>query len=466
MEGTHRRALRKAAPEALAITNARKCGSLDKCAGAARDWRCAPKVTADQRTSIQCVERCGSRTNNQRSTGLFRESRQAMRGKKNVDRYSSCLYAIGMSAEEDFEIFLVSAPGLESVLCEEARAKGFAEATPVKGGVTIRGGWPEVWRANLEIRGASRILVRIGSFRALHLAQLDKRARRLPWGELLRRDVPFRVEVSCKRSRIYHSGAAKQRIERAIQEELGAPLSPDAEVCIKARIEDDLCTINVDTSGAPLHKRGHKEAVSKAPMRETLASLFLRQCGFDGTEPVVDPMCGSGTFVVEAAEIAAGLKPGRSRHFAFEQLATFDAAAWQRLRGTGVAAKPAVKFYGSDRDAGAIAMSRANAERAGVAEFTEFRQHAISELIAPSDAPGLVIVNPPYGDRIGDKKRLRSLYHALGQTLMSRFSGWRVGLVTSESSLARATGLPFKPPSAPVSHGGLSVMLFQTGPLA
>ncbi|HEX7073681.1 MAG TPA: THUMP domain-containing protein, partial [Hyphomicrobiaceae bacterium] len=115
-----------------------------------------------------------------------------MRGKKNVDRYSSCLYAIGMSAEEDFEIFLVSAPGLESVLCEEARANGFAEATPVKGGVTIRGGWPEVWRANLEIRGASRILVRIGSFRALHLAQLDKRARRLPWGELLRRDVPFR----------------------------------------------------------------------------------------------------------------------------------------------------------------------------------------------------------------------------------------------------------------------------------
>lgn len=400
-----------------------------------------------------------------------------------------------MTSEGDFEIFLVAAPGLESPLCAEARAKGFTQAKPVRGGVTIRGGWPEVWRANLEIRGASRVLARIGAFRALHLAQLDKRARRFAWDEVLRRDVPFRIEVSCTSSRIYHSGAAAQRIERAIREELGAPLSPDAEVCIKARIEDDLCTIGVDTSGEPLHKRGHKEAVNKAPMRETLASLFLRQCGYDGTEPVVDPMCGSGTFVIEAAEIAAGLKPGRSRRFAFEQLASFDAAAWQLLRGpippapapeqpldsladcSGSSpeanasnsqpdsAKPGVRFHGSDRDAGAVSMSRANAARAGVTAMTEFRQHAISDLVAPSGPPGLVIVNPPYGDRIGDKNRLQSLYHALGQTLLNRFAGWRVGLVTSETSLARATGLPFLPPAAPVLHGGLRVTLFMTGPL-
>lgn len=370
-----------------------------------------------------------------------------------------------MTTEGDFEIFLVVVPGLESVLCEEVRAKGFAEAKAIKGGVTVRGGWPEVWRANLQIRGASRVLARIGAFRAFHLAQLDKRARRLPWGEILRRDVPVRVEVSCKSSRIYHSGAAKQRLERAIKEELGAPITADAEITIKARIEDDLCTIGVDTSGEPLHKRGYKEAVAKAPMRETLASLFLRQCGFDGTEPVVDPMCGSGTFVIEAAEIASGLDPGRSRRFAFEQLATFDQPAWQRMRGAGTGTEPAVRFYGSDRDAGAVAMSRANAERAGVAELTDFRQLTISELVPPSGPPGLVIVNPPYGDRIGDKKRLNALYRALGQTLLTRFAGWRVGLVTSEASLARATGLPFAPPAAPVSHGGLRVVLFQTGPL-
>jgi len=369
-----------------------------------------------------------------------------------------------MTADGDFEIFLVATPGLEGPLCAEARAKGF-KAKTVPGGVTLKGGWPEVWRANLEIRGASRVLARIGAFRADHLSLLDKRARSFPWGDVLRPDVAFRVEASCKKSRIYHSGAAAQRIERAISEELGAPASPEAEVCVKARIEKDLCTIAVDTSGEPLHKRGHKQAVAKAPMRETMASLFLRQCGFDGTEPVVDPMCGSGTFVIEAAEIAANLQPGRSRRFAFEQLTSFDPAAWQRMRSTHRGATPGVRFYGSDLDAGAIRMSRANAERAGVAGITEFQQLAIEDVAAPAGPPGLVIVNPPYGDRVGEKARLKSLYRTLGQTLLTRFAGWRVGLVTDEASLADATCLPFALSAVPVLHGGLRVTLFRTGPL-
>ena len=372
-----------------------------------------------------------------------------------------------MIADNELEIFLVAMPGLEAALLAEAREAGFAGAKVTTGGVTVTGGWPEAWRANLELRSTGRVLARIGSFRALHLAQLDKRARRIAWGQVLRRDVPFRVEASCTKSRIYHSGAAAQRVERAICEELGAPASPEAEVCIKARIDDDLCTIAVDTSGEPLHKRGHKEAVNKAPMRETMAAALLRMCGFAGTEPVVDPMCGSGTFVIEAAEIAAGLKPGRSRSFAFERLATFDAPAWQVLRGasTGGAVPSGVRFYGSDRDAGAIAMSHANAERAGIAHLTEFRQHAVSELVAPEGPAGLVVVNPPYGARIGEKAQLQPLYRALGQTLTTRFKGWRIGLVTNEAALAKATGLPFGPPSAPILHGGLRVMLFTTGQL-
>ncbi len=383
---------------------------------------------------------------------------------KHVEGRVTSRYSGAMTADGDFEIFLVATPGLEGPLCAEARAKGF-KAKTVPGGVTLKGGWPEVWRANLEIRGASRVLARIGAFRADHLSLLDKRARQFPWGDVLRKDVAFRVEASCKKSRIYHSGAAAQRIERAISEELGAPVSPEAEVCVKARIEKDLCTIAVDTSGEPLHKRGHKQAVAKAPMRETMASLFLRQCGFDGTEPVVDPMCGSGTFVIEAAEIAANLQPGRSRRFAFEQLTSFDPAAWQRMRSTHSGATPAVRFYGSDLDAGAIRMSRANAERAGVAGITEFQQLAIEDLAAPAGPPGLVIVNPPYGDRVGEKARLKSLYRTLGQTLLTRFAGWRVGLVTDEASLADATGLPFALSAAPVLHGGLRVTLFRTGPL-
>jgi putative N6-adenine-specific DNA methylase len=363
-----------------------------------------------------------------------------------------------------FEIFLVAVPGLEGPLCAEARAHGF-KARTVPGGVSLKGGWPDVWRANLELRGPSRIIARLGAFRATHLAQLDKRAREFPWGEVLRPDVPFRVEVTCKSSKIYHSGAAAERIERAIAEELGGPSEADAPVSIKARIESNVCTLGVDTSGELLHKRGHKQAVAKAPMRETMAALFLRQCGFTGSEPVLDPMCGSGTFVIEAAEISAGLNPGRSRHFAFEKLATFDAAAWKAMRASEPLIKPAAKFYGSDKDAGAIRMSQSNAERAGVAAFTEFQECAVEDIERPDGPPGLVIVNPPYGDRIGNKSRLKSLYRALGNTLRTRFRGWRVGLITNELALAEATGLPFSLTAEPVLHGGLRITLYRTGEL-
>ena len=389
-----------------------------------------------------------------------------MRLKKRVDNARLSRYVERMTPDDDFEIYLVAFPGLETVLCAEAHAHGFKPVKAVAGGVTFRGGWPEVWRANLVIRGAGRVVAPIGAFRAMHLAQLDKRARKVDWRKFLRPDVPVRVEVTCKKSRIYHSGAAQQRIETAIREELGAAITPDAEICIRARIEDDLCTIGVDTSGEMLHKRGFKEAVNKAPMRETMASLFLRQCGYTGSEPVVDPMCGSGTFIIEAAEIAAGLHPGRSRAFAFEKLANYDASAWQDMRNGSKSVAPAARFYGSDRDAGAIDMSTANAARAGVSAWTSFKQHTISDLAAPPGPPGLVIINAPYGDRLGDKKGLLALYRAMGQTLLTRFKGWRIGLVTNEAYLAKETGLPFKPPGAPVPHGGLRVTLYRTEPLA
>jgi putative N6-adenine-specific DNA methylase len=368
-----------------------------------------------------------------------------------------------MTGEDDFEIFLVAPPGLEPQLCAEAKSIGFKGPKAVAGGVIMRGGWRDVWRANLELRGCGKVLARIGAFRAMHLAQLDKRARKFPWGEYLRKDVPVHVEASTSASRIYHSGAAAQRIARAISEGLGAPVKPDAEIVVKARIEDDLCTLSIDTSGELLHKRGYKQGVGKAPMRETMAALFLRACGFDGKEPVVDPMCGSGTLVIEAAEWAAGLNPGRDRRFAFEQLAGFDAEAWRDMRQAGPIRVPGVTFFGSDRDAGAVRLAEENSKRSGVSAFTRFRCQAVSALEAPEGAKGLVIVNPPYGARIGEKKQLFGLYGALGQVLRDRFSGWRVGIIATELSLVQATGLPFLPPGPPVLHGGLKVKLYQTG---
>jgi putative N6-adenine-specific DNA methylase len=364
-----------------------------------------------------------------------------------------------------FEIFLAAPPGLEPLLAEEARAAGFTGVSARPGGVALQGGWPEVWRANLELRGASRVLARVAQFRAMHLAQLDKRARRVDWAALLRPDVPVKVEASCRASRIYHAGAAAERVQRAIAEVLMPPADGAEGLRLMVRIEDDLCTLSVDTSGEPLHRRGHKQALNPAPMRETLAALFLRACGYDGTEPVVDPMCGAGTFVIEAAEIAAGLLPGRSRAFAFERLANFDAAAWERMKARPAAPATALRFHGSDRDAGAIAMSRANAERAGVAAVTRFERAPISALACPEGPPGLVIVNPPYGGRIGNRKLLFGLYATLGKVLAERFAGWRIGLVTADEGLARATGLNFAPPGPVVPHGGLKVRLWQAGPL-
>ncbi|SEN35924.1 putative N6-adenine-specific DNA methylase [Loktanella fryxellensis] len=364
-----------------------------------------------------------------------------------------------------FEIFATAPPGLEPLLLAQVQAAGFAGAQAVPGGVTFPGDWPDVWRANLQLRGAGRILVRFGSFLAFHLAQLDKRSRKFSWTDTLRIDVPVRVEVTTKASKIYHAGAAQQRIETALREEAGITIAADAPLTLKVRIDDNTVTLSVDTSGESLHKRGHKEAVGKAPMRETLASLFLAHCGYTGTEPVVDPMCGSGTFVIEAAEIARGLAPGRSRDFAFQQLASYDAAAFARLRDAMPGRDTALRFYGSDRDTGAVRNATENAARAGVGDLTTFAHHAISDLARPAGPPGLIMVNPPYGARIGNRNLLFPLYGALGATLKERFRGWRVGLVTSEPGLAKATALPFLPDRLSVPHGGLKVTLFKTAPL-
>lgn len=182
-----------------------------------------------------------------------------------------------MTEANKTEIFLVAPPGLEDVVREEAILAGFSDPFAAPGGVTITGTIQDAWRANLVLRGAGRVLLRLGGFPVFHLAQLDKRARKFGWGRFLRRDVPVSVDVTCKKSKIYHAGAARQRIETALTESFGVPLAADAPVQIKARIDSNYCLFSVDTSGESLHKRGFKEAVGKAPLRETLAALFLRQ---------------------------------------------------------------------------------------------------------------------------------------------------------------------------------------------
>lgn len=364
--------------------------------------------------------------------------------------------------QTDFEIFLATLPGLEPELAAETRESGFPLPEVQSGGVAIRGGWADVWRANLELRGASRVLARIGGFPVFHIAQLDKRARKVDWRAVFGPDVPVKVEATCRRSKVWHDRAAAARIAGAL-EAAGVPTG-EGGLRLSARIEDNYCTLSVDTSGAPLHQRGHKQAVGKAPLRETMAALFLRACGYAGAEPVVDPMCGSGTFVIEAAEIAMGLAPGRSRSFAFERLASFEPEAWAAMTAARRPGATDHRFHGFDRDAGAVQMATENAARAGLSEICGFKRQAISELTPPDGPPGLVIANPPYGGRVGERRALHALYGAFGAVLRERFAGWRVGLVTSDPALARATALALDE-GPPVPHGGLKVRLYRTGPL-
>ena len=365
-----------------------------------------------------------------------------------------------------FEIFLSTSPGLEDLLLQEVKEASFSNPKVTPGGVTVSGGWEDVWRANLYLRGASKVLARIGEFRAFHLAQLDKRARKFPWGETLTDGSKVKVEVSTnKKSKIYHAGAAEERIERAIFEEFGAEIvdsKQDADIVIKTRIDRNNVILSVNTSGQGLHKRGYKQAMGKAPMRETMAALCLRGCGFKGDEPVLDPMCGSGTFLIEAAEISAGLLPGRSRSFAFEKLATYDAEKVDNLKATKPNLNITHHFYGSDRNVKVIEFANENAARAGVASYCTFSPKPLTALERPDGPPGLIIVNPPYGARVGKKKDLFALYNSFGQVMQEKFQGWRVGMVTSYTNLAQATNLPWLPSDAPINHGGLRVKLFQT----
>jgi len=331
----------------------------------------------------------------------------------------------------------------------------------VHGGVEVTGGLEEAARANVTLRCAVRVLWRVAAFRAMHLAQLDKRARKVAWGDWLRPDVPVKVEASCHRSKIYHDKAAAQRIAGAITA-AGIPVASDGAVVVKARIEDDLCTVSIDTSGEPLHRRGHKTFVGQAPQRETMAAGFLWQMGFGGTQAVVDPMCGSGTIPLEAAEMAAEKVPGRSREFAFAQLVGGGNEGLCPSRSPGyLENEEGVRFFGFDRDDGAIRGARGNAERAGVEGLCAFTRQAVSDLEPPEGvAPGIVLTNPPYGARIGERKLLFAVYGALGRVLSERFSGWQVGIVTSDRGLAQATGLGLEP-VGPVDHSGTKVWLWR-----
>ncbi|HJP86419.1 MAG TPA: class I SAM-dependent RNA methyltransferase [Gemmatimonadaceae bacterium] len=362
------------------------------------------------------------------------------------------------------EIFVVTAPGLESIAAGELKGLG-VRGNQQPGGVSFSGDHRLLYLANLHLRTPSRVIVRLGRFHASTFYELERRLKKISWQNFLQRDSTVDVRATCRKSRLYHSDAVVERVVAAISE-AGVPVhlhksestasddgeelsvGNDASQLFVVRIVNDQCEISADSSGALLHRRGYRLETSKAPLRETLAAAMILASGWRPRDPLVDPLCGSGTIPIEAAMLARRIAPGLRRNFQFMRWPTFDAALWKEL--TSIAEADIVPgemigatIRGADRDAGATAAAVRNAERAGVAANVDFSTQSLSTTLdALPDAPGgegWILTNPPYGIRVGERD-LRNLYARLGSVLQ-RNPAWRLGVLAAEEHLVRQGGI-------------------------
>jgi len=319
-------------------------------------------------------------------------------------------------------------------------------------------------RANLWLRTASRVLVRVARFRATEFYELENRAKRIDWERFLAPGVSAEFRVTARKSKLYHSDAIAERLGQGVRSrskdaEADGQRAPDGQLFI-VRVFRDEFTISADSSGELLHMRGYRQAVAKAPLRETLAAALLLANGWSGDVPLLDPLCGSGTIPIEGALIARRIAPGAHRRFAFMQWPGFEPAGWRGLiddaQSLALASSP-VPIVGSDRDEGAIESARSNAERAGVAGDVEFSVRALSAIEPPADR-GLLATNPPYGKRVSDRSNVRDLYAQLGNVARERCPGWRISMYSPDARLTKQTALPFRE-ALGTSHGGIKVAL-------
>lgn len=359
------------------------------------------------------------------------------------------------------DAFVACSPGLEPLLHAELAGLGLGETgSPERGGVTIRLDRAGLHRLLLETGLGAHVLVRIASFRAHTFAELERAASRIEWGEWLREGEPRVFRARSRASRLYHTGAITERIERVVTAAVGPAETAGAgtaEPVIAARFERDVCTLSLDVSGEPLHRRGYRLAGTKAPLREDLARALVIASGWDAASPLADPFCGAGTIAIEAAMIARGLAPGRLRRFGLERTALFDEALISTARETADARAirgSAAPIFASDRDEGAVRATRENAERAGVAGDLRIASAALSAapFLAEPSATGALVTDPPHGRRLGDARRLRSLYQSLGR-VAGELPGWTIALTATDRRLALATGLPLET-ALLTDHGG------------
>jgi putative N6-adenine-specific DNA methylase len=389
---------------------------------------------------------------------------------------TSLRHAARHAAGDALELYAVTAPGLEPVCREELAGLDIAGGIE-DGGVAWRGDLASLYRANLECRTASRVVGRIGTFSARTFAELERHAARLPWDRFIPPGAALSLRVTARKSKLYHTGAVAERLAGVLGTLLAAQASApstaqaadddepaaDAQLVV-VRLFRDACTISADASGALLHQRGYRQALAKAPLRETIAAAMLLATGWRGDSPLVDPLCGSGTIPIEAALLARRIAPGlarpdlQPRAYAFEQWPVHDAALWRRVvdaARTRVLPAATARIEGSDAHGGAIAASRANAERAGADGDVTFERRPLAAF-APAAAAGHIVTNPPYGVRIGERRELQSLYAALGQA--ARDTGWDLAYLSADPAADAAVGVPTREVFA-TRNGGIPVRL-------
>lgn len=358
--------------------------------------------------------------------------------------------------------------GLEAVLAAELQTIGAAGISPADGGVGFAGDMALCYRANLHSRIASRILWRLVERPYKSEDDIYRAAYALPWPEWFDVEHTFRVKVSAIRCPLRSLNFATLKIKDAVCDKFrahcGARPSIDTaapDMRVYAFLTANMATIYLDTSGEALFKRGYRRETGEAPLRENLAAGILKLSGWEPGMPLMDPMCGSGTILIEAAQMALNITPGGDRWFAFEQMKNFDESLWNAAYKDAEAAeqpRTRLPIYGSDVSGAILSAARANLEAAGLADVITLKQGNILD-ISPPAPKGIIVTNPPYAVRIGEREEMARLYPQIGDMLKQRFDGWRACFLSADMDLAKLIRLTASR-RTPLFNGALECRLF------
>lgn len=365
--------------------------------------------------------------------------------------------------------FAICPRGLETLLQDELAALGATELKITHGGVHFSGDWAVCYRANLESRLATRILWHLVTGPYAREDDIYRLAVRQLWPNHFSVANTFRVVTTAIKCPLKSLDFVTLRVKDAVcdrfREDVGERPNIDTrypDVSVHVFLTADRCTLYLDTSGQPLWQRGFRRASVDAPVKENLAAGILKLSGWQPDTPLVDPMCGSGTFLLEAVQMALDRAPGLDRHFGFERLKKFDAALWTHIRNAALARvkNPAqLDIRGSDHDERAVRAARRNLEEAGFSQWVRVDTADLLELSAPAPA-GTLVANPPYGERLGEQEELAAFYPQLGAALKRHWAGWNCFFFTADLRLPKLMGL--KPSrKTPLYNGPLECRLFE-----